>query len=106
MANWMSSLIENTVQCWGCPVFDNLFQLVSNAAGAAYERFAFVCVVLFCVVFALFVLNAVWQNMRNNIPDAFYKKSVQRVFINSVVCIGFLGMGANVLSFQFKKFHN
>lgn len=93
MANWMSSLIENTVQCWGCPVFDNLFQLVSNAAGAAYERFAFVCVVLFCVLFALFVLNAVWQNMRNNIPDAFYKKSVQRVFINSVVCIGFLGMG-------------
>lgn len=93
MENWMASLVDSTVQCWGCPVFDNLFQLVSNAAAAAYDKFALVCVVLFCIIFAFFVFSAVWKNFTNGLKDSFYQKSVQRVFINAIVCISFLGMG-------------
>ena len=76
MNEWLSSLVDSTVQCWGCPVFDNLFQLVSNAAAAAYDKFALVCVVLFCVIFAFFVFSAVWKNFTNGLKDSFYQKSV------------------------------
>ena len=99
MGNWVSSLIEDSVQCWGCPVFDNLFQLVSRAAAAAYDKFAMVCIVLFCILFAFYVLNAFWQNMKNNMSDPFYTKSVQRVLLNSIVCVSFLGMGITLPRF-------
>ena len=57
----VNPLINNAVQCWGCPVFDRLFQVVSMAAGAVYGQFAFFCMILFCVLFAFYVLNAVWK---------------------------------------------
>ncbi|MBQ8686854.1 MAG: hypothetical protein IJ517_03790 [Alphaproteobacteria bacterium] len=93
MNNWLDGIIEETVQCWGCAVFDRLFQIVSDAAGSVYSQFSFFCTVLFCVLFAFYVLNAVWKNIKGDASDPFYKKSVQRVFINAIVCIGFLGMG-------------
>ncbi len=93
MNDWISSLIDSTVQCWGCGVFDRLFQIVSDAATLVYDKFAYFCVILFGVLFAFFVLNAVWKTVRGNISDPLYEKSIQKVFINAIVCIGLLGMG-------------
>lgn len=89
----MNSLVDNTVQCWGCPVFDRLFQIVSNAAAAVYDQFVIFCAILFCVLFAFYVVNAVWKNMKDNISDPFYQKSIKPVFINSIVALIFLSMG-------------
>ena len=93
MNEWLSSLVDSTVQCWGCGVFDRLFQIVSDAAALVYDKFAYFCVVLFCVLFAFFVVNAVWKTVRGNTSDPLYEKSIQRVFVNAIVCIGLLGMG-------------
>lgn len=93
MNNWISSLIDNHIQCWGCPVFDRLFQVISNVAATIYEDFSKICLLLFCILFTVFVVNAVWKNMRDNYADGLYSKSVQRVFINSIVALGLLGMG-------------
>lgn len=93
MNGFMNSLVDNTVQCWGCPVFDRLFQIVSNAAAAVYDQFVLFCAILFCVLFAFYVVNAVWKNMKDNISDPFYQKSIKPVFINSIVALIFLSMG-------------
>lgn len=93
MDKWLSSLVDSTVQCWGCGVFDRLFQIVSDAAALVYDKFAFFCVILFCVMFSFFVINAVWKTVRGNVSDPLYEKSIQRVFINAIICIGLLGMG-------------
>ncbi|MBQ2859024.1 MAG: hypothetical protein IJE82_01505 [Alphaproteobacteria bacterium] len=93
MNEWLSSLVDSTVQCWGCGVFDRLFQIVSDAAALVYDKFAYFCVILFCVLFSFFVINAVWKTVRGNVSDPLYEKSIQRVFINTIVCIGLLGMG-------------
>lgn len=93
MNEWLSSLVDSTVQCWGCGVFDRLFQIVSDAAALVYDKFAYFCVILFCVLFSFFVINAVWKTVRGNVSDPLYEKSIQRVFINAIVCIGLLGMG-------------
>jgi len=88
-----NSLVDNTVQCWGCPVFDRLFQIVSDAAGAVYGRFAMFCLILFCCLFAFYVVNAVWQNIKGGVKDPWYAKSVRTVFINSLVALTLLSMG-------------
>lgn len=94
MNNLLNPLIDSTVQCWGCPIFDRLFQIVSNAAAAAYKQFTVLCVIIFCVLFAFFVLNAVWKNMKaGGGDDPFYQKSIKPVFINSLVALTFLSMG-------------
>lgn len=93
MDNVVSSLVDKSVQCWGCPVFDRLFQIVSEAAGATYEYFSTICMFLFCAMFATFVINAVIQNFKNDFADTWYKKSIQKVMVASVVAIGLLGMG-------------
>lgn len=93
MNEWLSSFVDSTVQCWGCGVFDRLFQIVSDAAALVYDKFAFFCVVLFCIMFSFFVVNAVWKTVRGNVSDPLYEKSIQRVFVNAIVCVGLLGMG-------------
>ena len=93
MNEWLSSLVDSTIQCWGCGVFDRLFQIVSDAAALVYDKFAYFCIILFCVLFSIFVVNAVWQTMRGKISDPLYEKSIQRVFVNAIICIGLLGMG-------------
>ncbi len=94
MNNWLNSLVDNSVQCWGCPIFDRLFQIVSSATAAAYNQFANLCIIIFCVLFAFFVLNAVWKNIKGGAKDKLLSKSVQRVVINSLVAMAFLGLGA------------
>lgn len=93
MNDVLSNFVENSVQCWGCPVFDRLFQIVSDAAGAIYGRFSLICAILFCVMFAFFVLDAVWKNISKNISDPWYTKSIQPVLINSIVAMTLLGTG-------------
>lgn len=93
MNNILNPLIDSSVQCWGCPVFDRLFQIVSNAAAAVYDKFVLFCIILFCVLFAFYVLNAVWKNMKGGVTDPFYQKSLKPVFINSLVSLAFLSMG-------------
>lgn len=93
MNGFMNSLIDETVQCWGCGVFDRLFQIVSNAAAAVYDKFVVFCVILFCALFSFYVINAVWKNMKENISDPLYQKSIKPVFINSLVALVFLSMG-------------
>ena len=88
-----SSLISNTVQCWSCPIFDRMFQIVSNAAAVAYPKFVVICTILFCAVFAFYVFGAVWKNMTNGFQDGWFAKSVRPVFINSLFALAFLGMG-------------
>ncbi len=93
MNDMLTSLVDKTVQCWGCGLFDRLFQVVSDAAAAAYQQMSTVCIILFCTLFSFFVLHAVWQTIKGGTSDPWYEKSVQKVFINAIVCIGLLSMG-------------
>lgn len=93
MNNIVNPLIDASVQCWGCPIFDRLFQIVSNAAANVYEQFTIFCAILFCILFAFFVINAVWQNIKKNSDDPFYQKSIKPIFINSLIALTFLSMG-------------
>ncbi len=85
--------VDNAVQCWGCPVFDRLFQIVSNGAAAVYSQFSTICLIIFCVLFAFYVVNAVWKNMQSGGDDPFYQKSMRPVIINSIVALSLLGLG-------------
>ena len=93
MNRLVNSFVESTVQCWGCEVFDRLFQIVSNAAAAVYDKFVIFCAILFCVLFAFYLINAVWKNFKGGITDPLYQKSLKPLFINSSVSLTFLSMG-------------
>lgn len=93
MQELANSLIDSGTQCWTCPVFDNLFAIVSNTAAAAYQRLCFFSIVIFCVLFAFYVLNAVWQNIKNGAKDSLFEKTLRPVLIKSLVAISILGMG-------------
>ena len=73
MQELANSLIDSGVQCWACPVFDNLFAIISNTAAAAYQRLTLFSVIIFCVIFSFYVLNAVWQNIKGGMPDPMYQ---------------------------------
>lgn len=91
-----NNFIDSAIQCYGCPIFDRLFQIVSNAASAVYEKMAFLATLIFMVLFAFFVLNAVWQNIKKDVPDPWYQKSVRHVIINSLIALSFLWMGVGL----------
>lgn len=96
----MNTLVDNTVQCVSCPVFDRLFQIVSSSAAAAYEKFSVICIIIFAVLFSAFIFNAVWQNIKGKEIDPFYQQSVKPVFINSIVALSFLAMGVMLPRFM------
>lgn len=87
------SFISNTVQCWSCPIFDRMFQVISQAAAYAYPKFVFICVVVFCAFLSLYIFGAVWKNMTAGFQDGWINKSLRPVLINSIFAMGFLGMG-------------
>ena len=93
MNNLLNSFVDSTVQCWGCEVFDRLFQIVSNAAAAVYDQFVIFCMILFCVLFVCYMANAIWKNMKGGVTDPFYQKSLKPLVINSLVSLAFLSLG-------------
>jgi hypothetical protein len=96
MNEMMVSLTDKVIQCWGCAVFDRLFQIVSVAAASIYNNFTGLCFVLFGFLFTIFIINAIWKNMRSGMSDPWMKGSVQKVIINSIVALGLLGMGVTL----------
>lgn len=105
MNEFMSNLVDNAVQCWGCPVFDNLFMVVSNAGSAAYSKLAQISFAIFAVIFVFYVVWAVWQHVNPKKPDTsdkMYMKTVGRVVINSLFALTLLGMGIAVPRFVSK----
>jgi hypothetical protein len=102
MNGLLNSFVDNTVQCWGCAVFDNLFRVVSNAGAAVYEKIANICFAIFFVLFVFYILWAVWKHVNPKNPDSsdpFYVKSVVRVIINSLFALTLLGIGVGVPRF-------
>ena len=96
MNNLANIFVDGVVQCYGCPIFDRLFQIVSTAAAEIYDRMAYLMLILFCIMFSFFVLNAVWQNIKNDAKDPWYQKSIRPVIINSLVALTFLFMGVGL----------
>lgn len=99
MNGLLNNFVDSTIQCWSCSIFDQLFMVISKAAAAVYDKLAYFCIILFCVIFAFFVLNAVWQNIKDGAKDSWYDKSIQRVFINAIFVISILSMGVMIPRF-------
>ena len=91
-----NSLIDSSVQCWSCGLFDNLFQIVSSATGEAYTYLTRLCLIVFCVMFSAIVANAVYQNLKSDNPDPLYTKSIKKMILNSLVVLSLLGLGVMV----------
>jgi len=93
MQDIANSFIDTTMQCWACPIFDRLFNIISQASAAAYQRLSTIGIIIFCVLFAFYILNTVWNNIKSDNPEPFYKKSIQSTFINSLIALTLLGTG-------------
>ena len=91
--NISQPLIDSAVQCWACPIFDKLFQLISKIVSSAYSTLTIVCVGVFVIIFALYAVNAVWNNLKSNSPDTWHTKSLQKVVINSLFALLLLMTG-------------
>ena len=105
MNDFLNSLVERVTQCWGCAVFDNLFTVVSDAGGAVYNKLAYVCLGIFCVIFGFYVFWAVWQHVnpkKTETSDKMYMKTIGRVVINSFFALALLGAGVAVPRFVTK----
>ncbi len=96
MNEMLNGFVENVTQCWGCAIFDNLFNVVSSAGAVVYTKIADICFVIFAALFVFYVVWAVFKHLNPKKPDTsdkFYTKSVIRVVINSLVVLTLLGIG-------------
>ena len=99
MQELANSLIDSGVQCWTCPVFDSLFAIISNTAAAAYQRLCIFSIVIFCVLFAFYALNVVWNNIKNGGQDSLFDKTLRPVLIKSLIALSLLSLGLIVPRF-------
>ena len=99
MQNVVNNLIDGSIQCWTCPIFDSLFAIISNTAGAAYQRLTLFAVIIFCILFAFYILNIVWQNIKNSGEDSFFQKTLKPVLIKSLIALALLSAGLLVPRF-------
>jgi len=99
MQELANSLIDSGVQCWTCPVFDNLFAIISNTAAAAYQRLCIFSIVIFCVLFAFYALNVVWNNIKNGGKDSLFDKTLRPILIKSLIALSLLSFGLIVPRF-------
>ena len=93
MNQMATSLADNIVQCWGCAVFDRLFQIISTIGIEIYDSLTQICLVIFGLLFAIFVFNAIWKNFKGGIKDPIMKDSFLKAFIRSVFALTLLGAG-------------
>jgi hypothetical protein len=96
MQELANSLIESSAQCWTCPVFDVLFAIISDSVAAIYQRLTLFSVIIFCVLFAFYIANAVWENIKSGSADPFLQKSVKPVIIKSLIALSLLSAGLMV----------
>lgn len=99
MQELANTLIDQGTQCWACPLFDRLFEIISNTAAALYEQIAMFGVIIFCALFAFYVLNAFWQNIKSNMKGSFFQDSIKPVLIKSLFVLSLLGLGLTVPRF-------
>ena len=93
MQELANTLIDSGAQCWTCPIFDTLFAIISNTAAAAYQRLTLFAVIIFCILFAFYVLGAVWANIKSGGEDNLFQKSVKPVLIKSLFALSLLSAG-------------
>ena len=93
MQDITDSLINGGMQCWTCPIFDRLFEIISNTAAAIYQRLTVISVVIFAVLLGFYIINAVWQNIKGDGNDPFFQKSVRPVLIKSLLALTLLSAG-------------
>ena len=96
MQELANAFIDKTAQCWTCPIFDNLFAVISDTAAALYERLSFFGVVIFSILFCFYVLNVVWTNIKDNMKDPFYQKNLKPVLLKSLMVLSLLALGLTV----------
>lgn len=92
----LNNLVENVAQCWGCAVFDNLFNVVSSAGAVVYNKIADICFAIFAALFVFYIVWAVFKYLNPKKPDTsdkYYTKTVVRVVINSLFALALLGIG-------------
>ena len=99
MDHFIDVFVGKTVKCWSCPVFDQLFQVISAAAAAIYNQMALLAAVLLCVFVAFYVLYSVVQNWKSDKMDPTYQKYLKPVMVNSLFVIALLGLGVMVPRF-------
>lgn len=99
MQELTNTLTESGAQCWACPVFDKLFEIISNTAAALYGRLTLFGVIIFCVLFTFYILNAFWANVKSGMTDSFFQKSVKPILIKSLFVFALLGLGLNIPRF-------
>ena len=96
MDQMATSLTDNAVQCWGCAVFDRLFQIISVVGVEVYTKLTHLCFALFGILFAIFVFNAIWKNFKGGLKDPIMKDSFIKAFIRAVFALTLLGAGTLV----------
>lgn len=99
MQELANSLIDSGIQCWACPVFDNLFAVVSNVAGNAYQHICFFSIAIFCVLFAFYLLNVFWQHIVKGGKDSLFDKTLRPVMVKSLIALSLLTLGLVVPRF-------
>jgi hypothetical protein len=80
------------VQCWGCSIFDRLFQILSRATAAVYDQMVVWAWVVLIAFWGFYAIWVVWSNLRSG-KDLTFKESIQPTLINSLVVCVLLGMG-------------
>ncbi|MDR1207689.1 MAG: hypothetical protein LBK26_04745 [Rickettsiales bacterium] len=93
MNDFLNSLIDKSVQCWSCGVFDRLFRVISAAAAALYENMTVIAILIFCAFLAFYILYAVIKNLFGEVKDYIYQTSIKPVIINSVIVLSILSLG-------------
>ena len=96
MQELANTLISDGVQCWTCQIFDRLFAIISNTAAAAYARLTAISFIIFSVLLAFYILNAVWQNIKSGNEDPLFQKTVKPILIKSLIALTLLSAGLMV----------
>lgn len=93
METFTNTLVDAGVQCWGCPTFDRMFQIISGASAAVYKQMVMFCILLFVVFLAFYILWSVWDNIRGGVKEPMYVKYFKPVVINGLVVMSLFGLG-------------